>query len=762
LEERAIYLSSRHGREILQMKKLWILLIAVCVCSFAILGWVGTEVFHQAPPIPHEVVATDGAVLIAPEQVSDGQNVWQAMGGMQVGSIWGHGSYVAPDWTADYLHRESVFILDAWAMADHQVGYSALTSEEQASLRQRLKDLLRKNTYDLTNGRITVDSLRAKAFESNLKHYSEVFTNGNKDYAIQRGAQADPVKLRQLTAFFFWTAWASAANRPGDTISYTSNFPPEPLVGNVPTSSAIVWTGVSVIVLIASLGAMVWFYAGWRRETDFKETPDSDPLIGETLTPSQKATVKYFFVVALLFLLQIAMGIITAHYGVEGGGLYGIPLQDYLPYVVTRTWHTQLGIFWIATAWLAAGLFISPYICGKEPRHQKLGVDILFFALLIVVLGSMCGQWMSVMHKLGKGDLWFWFGHQGYEYVDLGRAWQAALFVGLLLWLFLISRSVIPALRRKDESKSLVLIFLITTAGIALFYAPGLFWGMRTNLTVVEYWRWWVVHLWVEGFFEVFATVVIAYLFARLKVIQAEHAAKASLLSGAIYLSGGIIGTLHHLYFAGTPTVALAFGSVFSALEIVPLVFVGYEAFENIRHSKAKPWLSQYKWIVYFFVAVAFWNLLGAGVFGFMINPPIALFYMQGLNTTAVHAHGALYGVYGTLGLALLLFCMRAMQPERIWNIKLLSFAFWMINIGMLLERFLSLLPIGLLQTYQSVSVGYWSARSPEFLQTSLMQSLRWMRLFGDTIFAIGAVAFVWFALGLMLTKGEKLPKPGY
>jgi nitric oxide reductase subunit B len=761
LEERAIYLSSRHGREILQMKKLWILLIAVCVCSFAILGWVGTEVFHQAPPIPHEVVATDGAVLIAPEQVSDGQNVWQAMGGMQVGSIWGHGSYVAPDWTADYLHRESVFILDAWAMADHQVGYSALTSEEQASLRQRLKDLLRKNTYDLTNGRITVDSLRAKAFESNLKHYSEVFTNGNKDYAIQRGAQADPVKLRQLTAFFFWTAWASAANRPGDTISYTSNFPPEPLVGNVPTSSAIVWTGVSVIVLIASLGAMVWFYAGWRRETDFKETPDSDPLIGETLTPSQKATVKYFFVVALLFLLQIAMGIITAHYGVEGGGLYGIPLQDYLPYVVTRTWHTQLGIFWIATAWLAAGLFISPYICGKEPRHQKLGVDILFFALLIVVLGSMCGQWMSVMHKLGKGDLWFWFGHQGYEYVDLGRAWQAALFVGLLLWLFLISRSVIPALRRKDESKSLVLIFLITTAGIALFYAPGLFWGMRTNLTVVEYWRWWVVHLWVEGFFEVFATVVIAYLFARLKVIQAEHAAKASLLSGAIYLSGGIIGTLHHLYFAGTPTVALAFGSVFSALEIVPLVFVGYEAFENIRHSKAKPWLSQYKWIVYFFVAVAFWNLLGAGVFGFMINPPIALFYMQGLNTTAVHAHGALYGVYGTLGLALLLFCMRAMQPERIWNIKLLSFAFWMINIGMLLEIFLSLLPIGLLQTYQSVSVGYWSARSPEFLQTSLMQSLRWMRLFGDTIFAIGAVAFVWFALGLMLTKGEKLPKTG-
>jgi nitric oxide reductase subunit B len=506
-------------------------------------------------------------------------------------------------------------------------------------------------------------------------------------------------------------------------------------------------------MLIASIGAMVWFYAGWHKSAPDSGAPDTDPLIGSTLTPSQRSTVKYFLVVSLLFLLQIAMGIITAHYGVEGGGLYGIPLADYLPYVVTRTWHTQLGIFWIATAWLAAGLFIAPYIAGYEPKYQKLGVDVLFGALLIVVLGSMFGQWASVMHKLGSGDLWFWIGHQGYEYVDLGRIWQIALFVGLLLWLFLIARAAIPALKRRDESRSLILIYLLSTTGIALFYSPGLFWGMRSHITAVEYWRWWVVHLWVEGYFEVFATVVIAYLFAKLKVIDPVHAAYASLLSGTIYLSGGIIGTLHHLYFAGTPTVALAFGSVFSALEIVPLVFVGYEALENIRHSQVRDWLGQYKWVVYFFVAVAFWNLVGAGVFGFMINPPIALYYMQGLNTTAVHAHGALYGVYGTLGLGLMLFCLRAMDPERKWNTRLLAFAFWAINIGMMMEILFSLLPIGLLQTYQSVSQGYWSARSPEFMQTEIMQILRWMRMLGDTVFGVGAAAFVWFALGLIFSR---------
>ncbi|MEO8650231.1 MAG: cbb3-type cytochrome c oxidase subunit I, partial [Acidobacteriota bacterium] len=568
------------------MKKLWILLISVVVFSFAILGWIGTEIFRQAPPIPREVVSTDGRVLIPDQAILDGQNVWQAMGGMQVGSIWGHGSYVAPDWTADYLHREALFILEEWSQAEFGNRFESLNSEQKAMLQQRLQDTVRTNRYDATTEQLTVLPIRARAFEENLKHYSDVFSNGSAEYAIQKNAQSDPVKLRQLNSFFFWTAWASAANRPGDVISYTSNFPSEPLVGNFPTSSSIIWTGVSVIILIASIGGMVWFYAGWHKETEGRDTPDEDPLVGEKLTPSQKATVKYFLVVSLLFLLQIVMGIITAHYGVEGGGFYGIPLQDYLPYVISRTWHTQLGIFWIATAWLAAGLFIAPYICGYEPKYQKLGVDVLFGALLVVVLGSMGGQWMSVMHML-PGDLWFWFGHQGYEYVDLGRVWQAALFVGLLLWLFLIARSAIPALK-KDGSRSLVMLYLLTTAGIAFFYAPGLFWGMRSHLTVVEYWRWWVVHLWVEGFFEVFATVVIAFLFAKLRVIRADHAAYAALLSGAIYLSGGIIGTLHHLYFAGTPTVALAFGSVFSALEIVPLVFVGYEALENIRHSKVR------------------------------------------------------------------------------------------------------------------------------------------------------------------------------
>ncbi|MBV9240821.1 MAG: cbb3-type cytochrome c oxidase subunit I, partial [Acidobacteria bacterium] len=378
------------------MKKLWLMLAGVMVFSFGILGYIGAEIYYQAPPEPNQVVTTSGKVFLTKDDIQKGQNVWQAMGGMQVGSIWGHGSYVAPDWTAEYLHRESVFILDDMSQGEFGKKYNDLKSEQQAMMRQRLQDMVRNDQVDPATGNLVVPEVRQRAFEANLAYYSDIFANGSKDFAIRKGSQPDPVKLRQMTAFFFWTSWAAETNRPGSTITYTSNFPAEPLIANVPTNNTILWTGVSVIMLLAGIGGMIWYYAGMRKEAETDEAPMQDPLIGAALTPSQKAVVKYFVVVSLLFVLQIIVGIITAHYGVEGDGFYGIPLANFLPYVVTRTWHVQLGIFWIATAWLAAGLFVGPIISGKEPKYQRLGVNVLFGALLVVVLGSMAGQWLSV------------------------------------------------------------------------------------------------------------------------------------------------------------------------------------------------------------------------------------------------------------------------------------------------------------------------------------------------------------------------------
>lgn len=730
------------------MKRLWIFFVLVMVVSFLVLGWIGTRIYQEAPPIAAKVVTTDGTVVIDDGDISAGQNVWQSLGGMEVGSVWGHGSYVAPDWTADWLHREAIFILNRWANAEFGSEFEQLGEERQAQLSGRLSKLVRTNTYDPATETITIDPIRAAAFQSNVEHYSDVFTNGRTDYAIPAGAVSDSNRLHQLSAFFFWTAWAASTNRPDDHITYTNNWPYEPLVENRATGDAVVWTGVSIIVLLAGISAMAWWYASRRSEEEEPVAPEIDPLGRWEATPSQRATVKYFWVVSALILVQMLLGVVTAHYGVEGDGFYGFPLSEWLPYSVTRTWHIQMGLFWIATAWLAAGLFIGPLVSEQEPKGQRLGVNVLFCALLLVVVGSLTGEWLSIQNKM-TDTVSFYFGHQGYEYVDLGRAWQIALFLGLLLWLFLMIRVLRPALRKQGEQKQLVALLAVSTAAIALFYGAGLTWGQHTHLSMVEYWRWWVVHLWVEGFFEVFATTVIAFIFMRLNLVRPGVAAAAALLSATIFLSGGIIGTCHHLYFSGTPTVALAWGSVFSALEVVPLCLVGFDAMEDLRRSRTSPWVQRYKWPIYFFISVAFWNMVGAGLFGFMINPPIALYYMQGLNTTPLHGHAALFGVYGMLGIGLMLVCLRVLIPGREWKDGLLRFSFWTLNGGLLAMCLLSLLPVGLMQTWASVEHGYWYARSGEFMQTDLMQTLRWMRIPGDTVFFLGAVALVVFVAGL-------------
>ena len=730
------------------MARLWLAFGGVMVVSFLILGWVGTRIYQEMPPIPDKFVTTDGVTLIDSGEVMAGQNVWQALGGMQVGSVWGHGSYVAPDWTADWLHREAVFILNAWAEKEFNSTFEDLDAEHKGQLTARLSQQLRENSYDSLSGVVTISPLRAEAFAANLEHYRSVFIDGNADYAIPPNTVSSEDRLRKLAAFYFWSSWAAVTTRPGDIASYTNNWPHEPLVGNRPTGDNIVWTGVSIIVLLAGISAMAWWHASRKEEEEDSEPQTSDPLARWEATPSQRATIKYFWVVAALILVQMGLGVVTAHYGVEGDGFYGIPLAKYLPYSVARTWHVQIGLFWIATAWLAAGLFIGPLVSDREPKYQRLGVNVLFAALLLVVVGSLAGEWLSIENHM-TDTVSFYFGHQGYEYVDLGRFWQILLMVGLLLWLALMIRVLLPALRQKGHQRQLVALLTVATAAIALFYGAGLTWGHHSHLTMVEYWRWWVVHLWVEGFFEVFATTVIAFVFMRLNLVKPGAAASAALLSATVFLSGGIIGTLHHLYFTGTPTVALVWGSVFSALEVVPLTLISFDALEDLRRSRKSPWVQRYKWPIYFFVAVAFWNMVGAGLFGFMINPPIALYYMQGLNTTPLHGHAALFGVYGMLGIGLMLMCLRVLIPAREWKDGLLRMGFWGLNIGLFAMCMLSLLPVGLLQTKASVEHGYWYARSSEFMQTDLMQTLRWMRVPGDTIFFFGALALVLFVAGL-------------
>ncbi|TAM50116.1 MAG: nitric-oxide reductase large subunit [Burkholderiaceae bacterium] len=736
-------------------RKLWTWLAVICALSFAVLGWVGREIYLQAPPIPQQVVSSSGEAIFSVGQVQRGQEAWLSAGGQQLGTVWGHGAYLAPDWSADWLHREALALREIWAQRDYRKSFEELDVGQQGRLDALLQVEMRRNTYDAATGVITLSRERAEAVRQVARHYAGLFGDDaaldklREQYAMNADALPDPADRQALAAFFFWSAWSATTDRPGEhALSYTSNWPHEPLVGNTPTAGTGIWSIASVLLMIAAIAAMIFFHST-SKEVGDPTPPEADPLFDLKPTPSMRATRKYFLVVIGLILAQVGMGVITAHYTVEGRSFFGFPLAEILPYVVSRTIHTQFAVLWIATAWLATGLYIAPAISGHEPKYQKLGVNVLFYALLFIVVGSTVTGWIGTLQHLGS-SFGFWIGNQGLEYTTMGRVWQILLFIGLLLWVVLLGRGLLPALKKPSESRGLIAMVFLAALCIGGFYATSLVWGQHSHYSIIEYWRWWLVHLWVEGFFEVFATAVIALLFTRLGLIHAATANAAIVLETIVFLFAGILGTLHHLYFTGTPTAVIAIGSMFSALEVVPLAMIGIEAWRNYQRSKAAHWVQAYRWPILCFIAVGFWNVVGAGVLGFSVNTPIALYYMQGMNLTAAHGHAALFGVYGMLGIGLLLFCLRGLVSRAAWSDRLLAPMFWLLNIGLGMMVFISLVPAGIYQAWASITRGVWYARSAAVVHSHWMETFVWLRVPGDIVFSLGVVCLALFAWQLM------------
>jgi nitric oxide reductase subunit B len=745
-------------------------LLFVVVAAFTVLIFGGAQIARHKPPIPERVVGPSGAVVFTGEDIRLGQRQYLSRGGQQTGSIWGHGAYLAPDWSADALHRTGLAAAgvarglagDA-AAAFSQADLEALPAGERGRVEAEAKEELRRNRYDDATGTLTLSPGQAAAFPALVRYYTDLFGRGSSAMSIPPGFVADPADARAMTAFFFWTAWAAGTDRPGETFSYTANFPYDPLVGNVPLPSALVWSIVSVVLLV--LGTAIAIYAYLRmRAKDPAHTPHLAPLARPNPTPSQRAALPFFAVAIVLFIVQAVLGSVTGHYAVEGNKLFGLDVGSLLPYAATRGWHLQLAVFWIATCWLATGLFIGPLVTGgHEPRGQRALVLVLLGALVVVVVGALAGTYLGVRGKLSGPNGWL-VGHQGYEYIELGRVWQVGLIAGMVLWLFLVYRAVKPALEAEKDKGGLTHLLLYASVSIPVFYSVGLFYSPGTHIAVADYWRWWVVHLWVENFFEVFATVALAFILSKIGAVAERSALRATYFSILLYLGAGIIGTFHHLYFTGSPLFITALGATFSALEVVPLTLLGFEVYENMKIARSGPNARPWRWPLYFFVAVAFWNAVGAGVLGFLINPPIVLYYAQGLDTTPIHSHGALFGVYGLLAIALMLFSMRNIVRPEAWSDRLLKFAFWGLNGGLAGMILLSLLPAGIYQLAIGVRHGLWYARSPEVTGSAFIHAATWARVLPDLVFDAGAIALLVFvvraiAKDLALRRADRAPE---
>ncbi len=719
--------------------------LIVLAAGFATLGVVTLLAYRNAPPIPARVVDTAGKVIFTEQDILDGQEVFFKYALMEHGTLWGHGAYLGPDYSASYLKREAEIVRDQLASDRHGLTFAALTAEQQEGISAALPQLLKENRFNPSSSTLVFTPGEAASFQLQKQEWANFFAEGAP--GLPAGYIKNPREVESLTAYLAWAAWATRANRPNRTYSYTGNWPYEPLVGNTPTSQALLWSALSLVFLLAGLGAILFVFGrfdflGWKGEGIGSRTP---LLPNAELAPSQRAATLYFAVVAALFLLQVFSGGALAHYRVEPDGFYGLKLNDIIPYSLMRTWHLQLAVFWIATAWVGGGLFLAPVVGGREPRGQRLGATLLLAALAVVVFGSLAGEYLGVHDRLG--DLWFFFGHQGSEYLDLGRFWQVLLAGGLVLWLALMFRALKPALADPGR-RELTALFIVAASGIVVFYLPAFFWGARTNFAVIDAWRFWIIHLWVEGFFELFATVLVAVMFTHMGLVTTRTATRVVYLDAILYLAGGIVGTAHHWYFTGQEWIAMALGACFSALEVVPLTLLTLDAWDFIKLQQAhdpahrNPLAARQHLAISFLMAVGVWNFVGAGVFGFLINLPIVSYYEMGTTLTPNHGHAAMFGVFGMLALAVLVYAMRASVADALWGRveKYFRVGFWGLNVGLALMVLLNLFPAGVVQLVAVIEHGYAYARSLEFTQAGFFHASEWVRMFADTVFIVAGV----------------------
>lgn len=715
--------------------------------------------YRDAPPIPDKVVDSRGRVIFEGRDIEAGQQVFLKYGLMQNGSIWGHGSYLGPDFSATYLHELSSDTAKAVASEEYGVELSALDASQKGLIHARVSALLKENRYDHELRQLVFIDAEKASYENQLEIWTDYFEHPIANSGLPDNYISDPVEIRQLTAFFAWTAWASVANRPGNNYSYTNNFPYDPTVGNLLTSDSVLWSSLSVVMLLAGL-AVVLFVFGKFDYLGWKGGPEgiSPHMLPGEATAGQKATIKYFFIVALLFLTQVLIGGALAHYRADPGSFYGIDLAQYLPSNILRTWHLQLAIFWIATAYVAGGLLLASSLSQDEPQGHAAGVHLLFWALVVLVVGSLLGEFFGI-HQV-FGNLWAWFGHQGWEFLELGRFWQIVLVVGFSFWLVLLYRVTAPALKDR-ERKEISLLFLGGAAAIPFFYLPAFFFGSTSNFTVVDTWRFWIIHLWVEGFFELFVTVLVAVTFYQLGVVRRINVVRIIYLDAILFLAGGIIGTAHHWYWTGQSNFTLALAAMFSALEVVPLTLLTLDAWDFIRLTgageKSAPTkkIIPHKWAFFFLMAVGFWNFVGAGIFGFLINMPVVSYYEAGTILTLNHGHAALLGAFGMLAMALLVLGLRHVLNDDQWVLpeKFVKLSFWGLNIGLALMVITNLFPEGVLQVWDVLENGYWHARSLEFIGSERIRMLEWVSLPSHLILIVLGVVPMVIASGLTYLK---------
>lgn len=735
-------------------KNWWGPLTFILIISLAGVGTIGFQTYNDAPPMSG-FQTDNGEPLISKKTIINGQEVFHKYALMEYGSFFGDGAQRGPDFTAEALHQSVLYMQEYHTKTFFNENKRAASVMEQKIIAENVKDELKENRYNISDDIVVLTKAQAYAIKQLRKYYTDFYIDQNKSGEFPPvGYISDRQEVSDLSDFFFWGGWVCGVERPNSEFSYTHNWPFDPDAGNTPTSPVILWSVLGLLAFVLACGIVLYFIGQYNQLPNklFKEGSSGMLTIEKVNnfkpTKTQRASFKFFFVAILLFLVQVLSGVWTINEFVNFLGYVGINTSEVLPITITRSWHLVLSLYWISTCWIASSIFILPIMAKKEIKGQLLLVNILFILLFILVVGSLAGMVLGPLGLLG--DWWYWFGHQGWEFVDFGKGYQVLLMIIFILWAFIIYKGLKPAFQ-KGKPWNLPNWILYSVIGIPLFFISGFVSLPETNFVIADFWRWMVIHMWVEAFFEVFITVIISYLMVLMGLVSRKAAVRVVYIATLMFLGTGLLGISHNFYWNAKPVATMALGSVFSTLQFVPLILLTVEAWRfknmpNVAKGKNKNSLRNpaanfgFPEVFLFLIAVNFWNFFGAGVLGIIVNLPIMNYFEHGSYLTVNHAHAALMGVYGNVSIAALLFAAKLLvKPER-WNSKIVKLSFWSINVGLMLMVLLDLFPAGSIQFKAILDNGFWYARSNDFITGTSFETLTWLRGIGASVFLFGGV----------------------
>ncbi len=765
-ENRKINLTNQSFSYFMNTKNWWLPLTFIFVISFAGVALIGYQTYYDAPP-EVSFLSENNDVIIEKASINKGQEVFHKYALMEYGSFFGDGAQRGPDFTAEALHLVSEYMTEFNINKFKEKNGREPSINEIKVLQEDTKQDLKINRYNTKEDYILLSESQVYAYYKLESYYLDLFIHKNVDKQFPKvGYISNKNEIKDLSSFFFWGAWVCVVERPGSDYSYTHNWPFDPTAGNTPSSPVILWSVLGMLGFVLGCGIVLYFIGQYNQlpnkffKASNKELLTSDKVALFKPTKTQVATFKFFAVAAILFTLQVSSGIITINDFVDFFSYVGINIAGEIPVTISRSWHIMLSLFWISTCWIASSIFILPILSKEEVDGQLKLINILFVLLVIIVGGSLAGMVLGPLGLLG--EWWYMLGHQGWEYVDFGKIYQGLLMLAFILWAYIVYRGLKNTLKSKNKW-ILPRWILYSVIGIPVLFISGFVADRETNFVIADFWRWMVIHMWVEAFFEVFITVIVSYLLVLMGLVSKQAAIRVVYFATILFLGTGLLGISHNFYWNAKPVATMALGSVFSTLQFIPLILLTVEAwrFKNMPNiavgDVSKKDLNAnfaFPSVFLFLVAVNFWNFFGAGVLGIIINLPIMNYYEHGTYLTINHAHAALMGVYGNVSIAAMLFAAKILLKKEYWNEKLIMIVFWSINVGLMLMVLLDLFPVGAIQFKAVLDKGLWFARSADFIHGDTFTTLTWLRSIGGTIFFVGGVLpLTWF----MVTRFTKL-----